>query len=169
MSAPIDTDTNTHSCYAPKRCLAERAAQTSEVVAVRGGENGTRRGFLGDVLHQEGTTQRQRSLPRSLDPEFLPPPPSAPRFRWRFSVSLLTALSILAVSYFSASERPSPGSIAARQQASDRTVNSGSPSGSPAAGLTKSTETKSPRLQFGGLAGIAAEPTPAAERSRPMT
>jgi len=37
MSDPIDTNMNPLSCYAPKRCLPEQAAQTSELLAVRGG------------------------------------------------------------------------------------------------------------------------------------
>jgi hypothetical protein len=36
MSAPMHTDTNPLPRYAPKRCLPERAAQTSELLAVRG-------------------------------------------------------------------------------------------------------------------------------------
>jgi hypothetical protein len=165
VSAPIDKDTNTFSSYAPKRCRAERAAQTSEVVnalaAVRGGpgggENCTRRGFLADVSDGEATIQRQNSLARSLDPEFLPPPPSAPRSRWRLSVGLLTAISLMAVAYFSGSERPSPRPIASREQASDHAVNPASPSGSPASELTTKAEPEIPRLQFGTLRGIAAE------------
>jgi hypothetical protein len=161
MSAPIDTDTNSLTCYAPKRHLPERASQTSEGVAVRGSQNGLRRSF---PIYEERTTQEQRSLARSLDPEFLPPPPSAPRWRWRLSVSLLTAMSVMGVAYFSASERLSPPSIVARPQASDGTANLGSSFESPATGLRTSTETENLRLQFGGWAGLAAEPSPVGMR-----
>jgi hypothetical protein len=157
MSAPIHADMNPLPRYAPKRCLPEWAAQTSELLAVRG-EIGTWRGLLSDVSYQEEPTQLQRRLTRSLDPEFLPPPPPFPRFRWRLSASLVTALCVIAGAYFSASERPHPGSTAARQQASDRSVNSASPPGSPGAAFTKSTATEVPRLHFRGWDGAAPAP-----------
>jgi hypothetical protein len=160
MSAPIDEDSNTLSYYTPKRCRAERAAQTSvaaknALVAVRGGPRG---GLLVDLLDREAPIQRQRRLARSLDPEFLPPAPLRPRARWRLGVSLLTALSVIAVIYFNAVERFFPRSTALRQQTSDRTVNPASPSGNPALELTKRIETEMPRLQFGGWRGMGAEP-----------
>jgi hypothetical protein len=168
MSAPIDEDANTLSVYAPKRCRAEPAAQTSvaaknALVAVpgglRGGEIGAQRGLLADLLGREAPIQRQRGLARSLDPEFLPPAPLRPRARWRLGASVLTALSIIAVIYFNAAERFFPRSTASRQQTSDRTVNPASPAGTPALELTKRIETEMPRLQLGGGRGMGAEPT----------
>ena len=165
MSAPIDEDPNRLSFYTPKHCRAGRAAQASEAAnalvalpgSLRGGENGSSRGHLADLLDREGPLQRERALSRSLDPEFLPPPPLPTRSRWRVHVGLLTAISVFAVVYFNAAEWFSPRSVASRQQASDRTVNPASPSGSPAAGLTKRIETEIPRLQFVGWPGMAAE------------
>jgi hypothetical protein len=159
MSAPIDEDLNTLSFCAPKRCLTERAAQTSEIanapVAVRAGlrgaETGSRRGLLVDLWDGEEPIQRKRGLARSLDPEFLPPAPLRPRFRWRLGVSLLTVLSVIAVIYFNVAEQFFPRTTASRQQTSDRTVK-------PALELTKKIETEIPRLQLGGWRGTSAEP-----------
>jgi hypothetical protein len=152
MSAPIDEDLNTLSFYAPKRCPTERTAQASEVANadLGGAENRSRRGLLIDLLDRE-PIQRKRGLARSLDPEFLPPAPLRPRSRWRLGVSLLTVLSVIAVSYFNVAEQFFPRTTASRQQTSDRTVN-------PALELTKKIETEIPRLQLGGWRGTSAEP-----------
>jgi hypothetical protein len=63
----------------------------------------------------------------------------------------------MAVAYFSGSERPSPRSIASREQGSGQAVNPASPPGSPASELTKKAEPEMPRLPFGTLRGMAAE------------
>jgi hypothetical protein len=70
----------------------------------------------------------------------------------------------MAVAYFSGSEGRSPHSIASREQASDRVINSTSSLRPPAAELTKSIERESPRQLLGSWTGAPTEPTPAGIR-----
>jgi Na+-transporting methylmalonyl-CoA/oxaloacetate decarboxylase gamma subunit len=163
MSAPIDHGPNTVSFYAPTRRRAVRLPQVSEAAALAavrmelGGENGTSRIALADLLDGETSIPRQRVRPaRSLDPEFVPAPPVPLRSRWWLGVCLVMAMLAIGIIAFSAIGRFFPSSTTSPQQASDRTVNLASSSVQPAAGLMKAIETEIPRLSLGASRGMVA-------------
>jgi hypothetical protein len=168
MSGPIEHGPNTVSFYAPTRRRAVRRPQVSEaataLAAVRvelGGENGTSRIVLADLLDGETAVQRQRVRPaRSLDPEYVPAPPVPLRSRWWLGVCLVMVMLAIGIIAFSAIGRFFPSSTTSLQQASDRTVNLASSSVQPAAGSMKAIETEIPRLSLGASLGMGAEPTP---------
>jgi hypothetical protein len=167
MSAPIDHGPNSVSFYAPTRRRAVRLPQGSEaataLAAVRmglGGENGTSRIALADLVDRETAIQRQRLRPaRSLDPEFVPAPPVPLRSRWWLGVCLVLAMLAIGIIAFGAIGRFFP-STTSLQHASDRTVNLTSSSMQPAAGSMKAIETEIPRLSLGASRWMVAEPAP---------
>jgi hypothetical protein len=163
MSAPIDHGPNTVSFYAPTRRRAVRLPQVSEAAALAamrmelGGEKGTSRIALADLLDGETSIPRQRVRPaRSLDPEFVPAPPVPLRSRWWLGVCLVMAMLAIGIIAFSAIGRFFPSSTTSPQQASDRTVNLASSSVQPAAGSMKAIETEIPRLSLGASRGMVA-------------
>jgi hypothetical protein len=168
MSASIDQDPNTVSFYAPLRRRAVRSPQVSEAATapadVRmelGGENGTSRVLLPDLGVGEMAIQRQHARPvRSLDPEFVPAPPSRLRSRSWLEVSLVAAILAFAVIVFIAIDRFVPIPTASRQQASDRTVDLTSSSARLAAGSTRGVDTELPPLLLRGSREMSAEPAP---------
>jgi hypothetical protein len=166
MSAPIDHGPNTVSFYAPTRRRAVPLPQVSEaataLAAMRmelGGENGTSRIALADLVDGGTAIQRQRLRPaRSLDPEFVPAPPVPLRSRSWLEVSLVAGILAFALIAFIAIDRFLPIPTTSLQQASDRTVNLASSSVQPAAGSMKAIETEIPRLSLGASRGMVAEP-----------